>query len=272
MADQELKRSGLLELIGTAEIQELYDANEKLMGSKKPRDVDKKIRNIVTGNKSRIMELCSPALNVCLKRNCKPDKIGELHKIEESVVAALMCSNYGTTMADYPHLHEVGEVKHNRKEFVKATNPKTRDNWNTKLVRSYYKQGHDMIDDMLIPGNETTRIKELLFAMGTKLTGQETLDRKRAARKYEDHQDLMDCLNEAMTEVKATKTVSSMIKSDEALYQKWCKINREVLADDKLSWGEAIAEKTKQVKLLMGRSDASTLMAKEASKTKEARA
>ena len=55
-----------------------------------------------------------------------------------------------------------------------------------------------------------------------------------------------------------------MIKSDEALYQKWCKINRKVLADDKLTWGEAIAEKTKQAKLLMGCSDGSTLMAKEA--------
>ena len=70
----------------------------------------------------------------------------------------------------------------------------------------------------------------------------------------------------------ATLTSKRMIKSDEALYQKWCKINREVLANDKLSWGEAIAEKTKQVKLLMGCSDACTLMAKEASKAKEVRA
>ena len=251
MADQELKRSGLLELIGTAEIQELYDANEKLMGSKKPNQVDKKKRNIVTGNKLRIMELCSPALHVYLKRNCKSDKIGELRKIEESVVAALMCSNVGTTMADYPHLHEVREVKHNRKEFVKASVGQ-REYWHNKLVRSHYLQGHDMIDDMLIPGDETTRIKELLSAMGTKSTTKETRDKKKTTRKYEDHQDLIDCLNEAMTEVKTTKTVSSMIKSDEALYQKWCKINRKVLADDKLTWGEAIAERTKQVKLLMG--------------------
>ena len=100
--------------------------------------------------------------------------------------------------------------------------------------------------------------------MGTKSTTKETRDKKKTTRKYEDHQDLIDCLNEAMTEVKTTKTVSSMIKSDEALYQKWCKINRKVLADDKLTWGEAIAEKTKQAKLLMGCSDGSTLMAKEA--------
>jgi len=45
MADQELKRSGLLELIRTEEIQELYDANEKLMGSKSLRNMDKKKRN-----------------------------------------------------------------------------------------------------------------------------------------------------------------------------------------------------------------------------------
>jgi hypothetical protein len=265
MADQELKRSGLLELIRTEEIQELYDANEKLMGSKSLRNMDKMKRNIATGNKSRIMELCSPALHDFLKRNCKSNKIGELRKIEESVVAALMCSNSGTTMADFEHLYEVGEVKHNRKELVKATKEQKR-YWNTKLVRSHYLQGHDMIDDMLIPGDETTRIKELLFAMGTKPTNKESQNKKTTVRKYEDHQDLRDCLNEAMTEVKATKTVSSMIKSDEALYQKWCKINREVLANDKLSWGEAIAEKTKQVKLLMGCSDACTLMAKEASK------
>ena len=121
-----------------------------------------------------------------------------------------------------------------------------------------------MIDDMFIPSDETTRIKELLFAMGTKSTNKEIRNKNETARKYEDHQDLMDCLNEAMAEVTATKSVSSTIKSDEALYQKWCNINREVLADDKISWGEAIAEKTKQAKLLMGCSDGSTLMAKEA--------
>ena len=113
-----------------------------------------------------------------------------------SLVAFLMCANKGTTtMDDNMNLYEEGEVEDNQRSL-------------TKLKAKVTKKC--TIDDMLTQVTRQPKSKSY-FGMGTKPTSKETIDKKRTARKYEDHQDLMDCLNDAiMTEVNATESVLPM--------------------------------------------------------------
>ena len=231
-------RGGLFGLTHNNEIQDLLDRRAKCETSDQNTALTKSIK---TSRENNLREY--------LASICRREMTGELYKIEEPLVANLLCKFHGVTMAKFTGLYtESEEVKKCRKMFNSASKGMKK-YWSDELARAYCRQAHAMCDNMFIQGDKTDKLKTILHEIGTSPTTAEQTSKRRQVEKYEGDSDLINLLMETKREMENKKPASTNVE-EEAQLNVWRSINRKVLANERLTMDDAIKKMTSKAKKL----------------------
>ena len=231
-------RKGLLGLTHNNEIQGLLDRIAKCEN-----------KNTRTSLTNSIKTICENVLREYLASICRREMTGELYKIEEPLVANMLCNFFGVTMAKFTGLYKESEEVKTCQKQLNSASKRMKKYWSDELARAYCRQALAMCDNMFIQGDKTDKLKTILREIGTSPTMAEKESKRKSAKKCEDDSDLIELLEETKREMENKKPVSTNVE-EEAQLKVWRSINSKVLANESLSMDDAITEMTSKAKKL----------------------